>query len=784
MLRIRAHFIIPRAIVLTLTAVMAMSGISPRPAPAQTNPPGQNPGRQPPAQNDQQKEPRKDTDQEPVTRVETQIVQLDMVVTDKAGKLVGDLRQEDFQLFEDGKPQEISYFSVGTSTRQARWIAPAAKTSGPAKPGEKAPAVEVPTGRHIVLAIDDLHLAPANLVYARQALLKFIEQQIGAEDQAALITTSGQLGMFQQFTTDRAALQRAINRLSVQERKVGGNFEVPRILPYQAELIDRNDTDALTVAVNELVAKMNIPRDMAVREVQGRARQIIAENTNITRGTLGTLENIVRELRELNGRKVMVLVSDGFLLGLGTGSGAEDQLRRITDAATRSGVVIYSIDARGLFAVVPGGDASQPGYFDPTGVADRIERASYEAQRDGLNALAADTGGFAVFNNNDLNIGFKRILDDNEVYYLIAYEPVSQWRDGRFHKIELKIKSRPELKVRTRKGYLAPDAKAERKAVEKEEKEAEKQKTKAPEQIEKDRKAANVAQVNKAIGSLYPLRGIPVEMSADYLEWPGAGGIATVSAQIDPSGINFVESNGRWKAALEITVICFDEKGKPAGDVVDRLDLSLKPETLNLVQQRGIRYNKSFPLKPGYYNVRLGIREDGGKKLGSAGQWVEVPDLAKKTLTLSSIFLNSVLVSAASIDQTMKANQEEANRQQQNTQLTVASRRFRRNSALDFSVLAYNPRADAQGNTDLVIQPQVFSGSKVVLATPLKKIEGAPGEKGKAEVKLEKGMGPPAMYAARLTLEDFPPGSYELRVVVIDRVAKVSAKRSISFVVE
>ncbi|HYE72985.1 MAG TPA: VWA domain-containing protein, partial [Blastocatellia bacterium] len=364
----------------------------------------------------QQKQPAQDQGDQPV-RIETELVQIDVVVTDKQGNIVRDLKREDFVLYEDGKPQTISFFSVHSVTNPARWIktdsdsAKASRTTAP--PSQITP--EVSTGRHIVLAIDDIHLAPGNLIFARQALLKFFDKQVTAGDQVALITTSGQLGLYQQFTTDYEVLRRAINRLNVQERAVTSSFDVPRLTPYQAELIDNYDPDATELAVRELMTKMQMTREMALSEVRGKARMITALNANYTMQTLSTLENVIRSLRPLPGRKTMVLLSDGFTLG-GSNQGRHQDMRRITDAATRAGVVIYSIDARGLVTGPASMDASQPGFgFEiPPGARQRIENASIEAQRDGLNALARDTGGFPVFNTNDLNLGFQRVLADTE----------------------------------------------------------------------------------------------------------------------------------------------------------------------------------------------------------------------------------------------------------------------------------------------------------------------------------------------------------------------------------
>lgn len=733
-----------------------------------------------PAGNKQQKQ----KGPEDTLRIETELVQIDVVVADKAGKLVHDLKREDFELFEDRKPQQVSWFSVGTAAHPAAWLKPEPRKS-PKESAKESGAtgstatVEATAGRFIVLAVDDFHLAPANLLNTRRVLLRFIDQQMVSGDQVALATTSGALGLYQQFTAEREVLRRAINRLSVQERTVTSSGDIPHITPYQAELIEGNDRDALELPVQELVKRLGIDRRSAESEARAKARMIVAESVNFSVNTLSGIEGIVRSLSPLSGRKIVVLVSDGFLLG--GAQGRQFDVRRITDAATRSGVVIYSIDARGLVASVPGGDASQSfGIENPPGVRDRIEQASIEAQRDALNALARDTGGFPIFNNNDLNLGLQKVLDDNEVYYVLAYEPEVSFRDGRFHKIEVRVKGRPELKVRTRDGYLAPDEKAERKSAEKAAKKAEQQKTRTPEQLETEAKAEKSAQIRTAIGSLFPLRGIPVELSASFIEAPETGPQAVILAQIDATRLQFEPNKDRYQAKVDVVLMIFDEKGKVAGDVVEHLEMNLRPESLEAVLRNGIRYNKIIQLKPGFYQVRLAVREDGATQLGSAVQWLEVPDISQKKLVLSSIFLS---IDPRAVNQTIQSAQDSASNQvaaqQAAPRAAPASRRFKRGSGFDFTIFAYNPGSDAVGATDLVIQSQLFSGSKLVFASPLTKMTSQATASGSAAQS-----GSTVPYAARLSLAGFAPGNYELRLVVIDRVVKASTKRSLDFTVE
>lgn len=733
--------------------------------------------------------------EETVIRLETELVQIDMVVTDKDGKPVGGLRREDFELYEDGKRQAITHFAAGTSTRPATWLRSGSRSAGGASrtnsgSADSAPA-EVTSGRYIVLAIDDYHLEPGNLMFTRQALKKFVSDQMVAGDQVALVTTSGVLGMYQQFTNQKKILERAIERLSVQNRTTETIFDVPRITDYQAELIDRGDPDALELAVQEILrsesdmssggggqgggqggsrggAQSNnsldstSPRARAVERARSKARMLLGMNANYTRATLETINQVIRSLQPLSGRKMLVLFSDGFYLGGNHASQIFD-MRRITDAATRSGVVIYSIDARGLVASPPGGDASQPAFNDIqlAGVRTRIEMGSIDAKRDGIHALAYDTGGFLVLNTNDLNLGMEKILADNEIYYVLAYEPPESRRDGRFHKIEVKIADRPELKVRTRKGYFAPEEKAEKKVV------AEKKPAKAPaaNQPTPEEKAKE-KEILTGIASLFPLREIPIDIVADYLDTPDRGSLVLISGFIEAKNLNLQQIKGLQSGRLDLRVIIFDEKGKSIVNYNDQISLNLPPKTAENVRKYGLSYRKFANLNPGIYQARVAIREESTGKVGSATSWVEIPDLKKKKLSISSVLLSHGSEEGPT---TTQADQQD----QLTMNPTTAKRRFQQKSKIDFLIFTYNAQTSEKSSPDVVVQAQVYSGSKLVYASPLAKMTITP------ETDLMR-----IPYAARVDLKDFGPGEYELRVVAIDRATKETAYRSVYFQVE
>jgi len=663
--------------------------------------------------------------------VSTEVVRIDVVVTDKSGRPKQGLVQESFVVLEDGQPQRIAQFEAFVAAP------PAPARATPATPGagdgdEEPPARTIPPRRYLVLAVDDVHMEAGNLLRIKKALDRFLEREVGPEDRIALVTTSGTSGLYQEFTDDRDALRRSVERLSVQDRTVESTSRIPYITEYQAEQIERGDREALRVAVEEILQAGQF-QDAGSAEVEAKsaARRVWADSMNSARLTLETLDTVVRGLSDLRGRKVVALVSDGFVAGLTTSSSAAFDIRRITDASTRAGVVIYALDTRGLVATSPGRSASSrmPMLTSTFGARDQMMRESEHATRDAMNALAADSGGFLVQGTNDLRAGLRRILSDTETYYLIAYEPTNTRRDGAFRKVEVRLPELRDARIRARRGYFAPD----------------------------DRKrSASGPPLAAALTSLAPLTGIPVRLSADFVSVDAAGPRMVVSSHVDLSGVPFVRANGRHLATVDTTATVFDESGAVVGSLAaERAALDLTDASYEEAIKRGLQYQKAFPVKPGRYRVRVAAREDGEGRLGTASQWVQVPDLAEGKLTLSSLFL---LRKEGDGSPSLRDAQ--------------ALRRFRRGETLYVQHFAYNPGRDASGAASLLTQAEIWRGGVLLAST-------APESMPTGERDLA-----PVAYTTGINLAPFGPGDYEVRIVVTDRNATEMASRRTAFIIE
>src|SRR6185436_1020540 len=303
--------------------------------------------------------------------VRTELVQLDVTVSDKSGRNVPGLTARDFVLLEDGRPQPLSHFAVGGRAGVEETVPAAPAAAAPALAGSAVPPPpSAPRGRHVVLLVDDLHTAQVDLPQAQIAMRKFVTEQVSVDDRIAVVTTSGSGGVFQDFTGDSAALVRAIARLRSRYDPIENNGRL-YLTEHQAELIDRGDVEALRVATQEILQIDDyLGEEMAKQQAYLQARRMVVEITQRSARALSVVESVVRGLGPLAGRKIVVLVSDGFLIGLGALETTAFDVRKIADAATRSGVVLYSLDTCGFVSELPGGQASfrGPGVLSAPGM--------------------------------------------------------------------------------------------------------------------------------------------------------------------------------------------------------------------------------------------------------------------------------------------------------------------------------------------------------------------------------------------------------------------------------
>src|ERR1051325_6786090 len=682
--------------------------------------------------------------QEDVVRVYTELVQTDVMVFDKNGKFVNGLKPDNFELRVDGKPRTIEAFDQITAGSDEESQLAAAR--GATTVNLKRP-VPLDRGRIVFFYIDDLHMDLPGVQATRKTILSYIEKDMGQNDQAAIASASGQIGFLQQLTNDRLVLRAALDRLKPKNYFARDGARPP-MNEYQALLIDRHDRDVLEIFIDETMRQNpGITRESAASLVESRAPALLAYTATLTQNSLLGLKALIKTARNLPGRKVVFLLSGGFQIHNQRGD-LTDDLHDITYAAAKSGVVIYSMDTRGLVASLT--DASTDSIFDPAGRLDRATHSELIEAQDGMHALAVDTGGKAIFNTNDLRVGLAPALKETSNYYLIAWKPDTEaQKQSRFRNVEVKLIGHPDFTVRVRKGYFDLDPAPPTTAKEK--------KTEPP------RPQSAVAKLHEALAAPYPERALPILMSADYYDVAGKGPVVNTTVQVPGEFLVFGrQPDGKIQAVIDISGLFLDDKGAVKDSFIQRIITTAPDLESTKSFQNDIMFTYPAKLAPGLYQIRVAARDDKGDKAGSMQAWIEIPDLTKKKLAMSSVMLG---------ERTQAMSTNASNTGGGNPVKLSASHHFRRESTLRFLIFAYNAvPSPADQKPDVAVQVQVIRDDQPVLTTALRKVSA------EGVTDLER-----IPYAAEIPLNDLPTGRYLLQITLIDRVSKQSATRQAHF---
>jgi VWFA-related protein len=559
---------------------------------------------QPPAADPSQQPPP--PPQPPITfRAEINYVEVDARVLDQQGAFVPTLKAGDFQVFEDGKPQPVTVFSLVNIP-----VERAERPLFASKPIESdiKDNVQGSDGRIYLIVLDDLHTSFGRSPRTKAAARQFIQRYMGANDTAAVVVTSGR-SVGQEFTNNPRLLVEAVDRFSGQK--------------LRSATLNRIDEEARTRETRQQGDRINDVDDM--------------ERGFHARNALDTIKNLAGYLGNIRGRrKALVLFSEGIdydiydVFGNSSATTIMDSTRDLIAAATRANVAVYGVDPRGLTAM--GDDAIEIQSFpDDTslGINQNSLYNEIRLSQDSLRVLSDETGGFAVVNQNDFNTAFRRIVDDNSSYYVLGYYATNDRRDGRYRKIEVRVNGQPGLTVRARKGYVAPRGR--------------------PPETKAAAAGPNSAspEIREVMESPLPLPGLPMVTTAAVFKGPAPKGSVVLSTLIGGAALPFVEKEGTFRNDLEVMVVASDDKGKSYPSDRNTVTLNMKPDTANRVKATGFRFISSLELPPGRYQLRVGAREGNTKKAGSNTFDIEVPDFTKDRLVMSSIALTSALSGAA-----------------------------------------------------------------------------------------------------------------------------------------
>ena len=694
-------------VVLTLVAQLAIGAFAQQPQPSPTPPPVE------------QQKPQPES--EDVVRITTNLVQVSAIVTDKQGNLVTDLQPDEVEIYEDGRKQKITHFSFNMATTEE-----SAKESKPAPGHKKAPPVPPSrlrpedVRRTIALIVDDLGLSFESTHFVRDALKKFVDRQMQPGDLVAIIRTSGGMGALQQFTSDKRQLYAAIDRVKWY---ASGRSGISAFAPITPPTPGEHGADI----------------DAAAEEFNQFREDVYAV------GTLGAVNYVVRGLRDLPGRKSILLISDGFRIYSQDDPTRNyrtlQKLQRLIDEAGRASVVIYTMNATGLQTLMPtaADDLSGRDFQQMQDAMTSRRNTAFETQ-EGLDYLAYETGGMPIKNTTDLSGGIRRVLADQTGYYLIGYRPDQSTFDARtgrrqFHHLTVKVKRPGKFNVRMQHGFYGVS-------------DEEKLKPKTLGQ-----------QLFDALASPFGATGVHLQLTSLFANDASAGPIMRSLLYVDPHDLTFTEEAGFHRTTMDVMAITFGDNGVPVDQIGRTYQIKLTNDDYNRIIKEGLVYYVTVPVKkPGAYQLRVSLRDSASERVGSASQFIDAPDIKKKRLALSGLVVrgeaNAKSARAAS------ANQSEG-REEGDAETSAAVRHFKAGNIMTYGFYIYNAKLDTTSHPQLTVQVKLFRDGTEVFT----------GKESKFNSGQQTDMQRLTAAGAIQLGTDMTPGDYVIQIVVTDLLA-------------
>jgi VWFA-related protein len=574
-------------------------------------------------------------------QVEVNYVDVDAIVTDENGNFVSGLTREDFEVFEDGKPQKIEMFSyvdlpVEPPDRFATLDRPiSADARSNATPFD---------GRVYVLVLDDLDISPLRTSLVKKWAREFVDRHLGSNDVAAVVYTSGRTDATQDFTSDRGLLLAAIDKFVGRRLRSAAVEALER--HYQRQLTkglgDRDDE--LAPDPGAAIADAAAPIDVRDMEREQRALAV-----------LDTLRNLGEFLSGVRGRRKAVLMfSEGLempmneIYGIHTATDVVGAIKDAITAAARSNVNFFTLDPRGLigmtteFIELAGSGAPDvaTGAFGAR-TAQQGLMTDIRVSQDSLRTLAEETGGFAAVNTNALGTAFERIVDANSRYYVLGYYPPSPARDGRFHRIEVRVK-RPGLRVSARRGYASPRGRtpAERKRDEE---------TRRARDARRGAVNNTSPELRDALNAPLQQSGLTFTMQAAAFKHTQKEASVALTIEFDGEPFPFATPDNGALATntIELSFFGINQDGRAQRSTRSQFNLTLRPESLKRVKTGGLRIIPRMTLAPGRYQIRVGARESVGSRVGTVFYDLQVPDFRKDPLMMSGLLITAASAQAA-----------------------------------------------------------------------------------------------------------------------------------------
>ena len=645
----------------------------------------------------------------------TQLVVINVAAKDKSGNPILDLKTDDFTVTEDGKVQKISVFEfqkledtplppVDLKTRTSDPVVSPAGSIAPSKPGE----VKYKDRRLLVLFFDQAGMPVADQIRAQQAALRYINGQMTESDMVAVMTYSTTMNVAQGFTNDRDLLIKAIKGLTIGDTG-------------QANGSTGSDADVDTGSA--------YTQDDTEFNVFNTDRKLAA------------LTTAVKMLSSLPEKKALVYFASGMTL---TGIDNQAQLRSTINAAIRSNVSFYPVDARGLVAAAPIGDATQGspgGQAMYTGGSQRASRDTFQAQQDSLYTLASDTGGKALLDSNDLALGIVQAHKDISSYYILGYYSTNAALDGRYRRLKVKINRMVDARLDYRSGYFASK------------------------QFKKFDSTDREQQLQEALMLEDPVTDLSIALEVNYFRQARDRYFVPVSIKIPGSDVELAKKGGAESTRLDFVGQVKDAKGMLQGTVRDEITVKLKGDNAGQLAQHNLQYDTGFSLQPGLYTMKMLARENETGKMGIFETRFIVPDLTadQRYLPISSVVLSNqrekVTAAVASAEHDKKLIAVNPLVQDNVKLIPSVTHVFRKAQEMYVYLEAYQPGANT--TQFMVASVTFFRGkTKAFETAPLQITQGL-NAKSKAV---------PVTFS--VPLEKLEPGRYTCQISVLNPVAQ------------
>ncbi len=655
--------------------------------------------------------------------VDTKLVVINVTVKDKAGRPITGLKKEDFQVIEDGVPQNITVFdrqelsteplaplsfTQRNQTIEERTAAPppgaAVNTQAPRDPKR------FQDRRLIGLFFDMTSMQPLEQARAQEAAIKWVQTQMTAADLTGVMTFGSKFRMVLEFTDDRDLLIKTLRGLTL-----GDSSDLQGMAATAA---DEGDDSGSFVA------------DQTEFNIFNTDRKLTA------------LEDAARKLSIYPEKKALIYFSSGVEK---TGIENQSQLKATVNAAVRSNVSFYPVDARGLVAEAPGGNASVAsprGTGILTGTSQNGRRASFNDSQETLSTLAADTGGKALLDSNDLTLGIRQAQEDIRSYYIVGYYSANTATDGKYRRVQIKLASNNQAKLDYRKGYYASKTFAKFTSADKE------------------------RQLEEALTLGDPVSELPLALEVDYFRVAKDRYFIPISVKVPGSAIGFSKKGSNETNQLDFIGQVRDSSGRLAGGVRDQIAVKLNEANAAQVDRRYMQYDSGLTLGPGNYSLTFLAREGLTGKMGTFETKFAVPDLnSGKSLRVSSVILSSqreaVSAAVGAADNNKKLLTNHPLVQDGRKVVPSITRVFRTDQTLYVYFEVYDPSLDDQKVPNVYAAIELLQGARKVYTSRPVRVD-----------KLATSRPGVAPFSFQIPLNRLQPGEYISQVDVIDELGQ------------